>query len=309
MKKIISILLSVSLGGIFIFSAASKIYPMEPFEFQFVDLGIASWKTAPYIARLFIALEFFLGMLLLLNISLKKITLKLAVALLFFFCIYLVFRIITEGNTGNCGCFGELVKMSPLEGIIKNIVLILASIIAYFSVENELWAKKWEIRIIPILAIGALCLGFFIYPIDAAKSSSIDKASINYRVPLELMYDSTQTEKPTIDLMKGKHIVAFLSLTCSHCRVAAKKLYVIHKKNPMLPIYIALNGEKELLPEFFDDTNTKSIPHNLFLGPEKWMQVAGFALPNILYIDNSIVKKKCDGAEISQEDMEQWMQQ
>lgn len=268
MKNRIAILLTASLGGIFIFSAAAKIYPMEPFEFQFVDLGIATWKTAPYIARLFIALEFFLGMLLLLNISLKKITLKLAIALLFFFCIYLGFRIIAEGNTGNCGCFGELVRMSPLEGIIKNIVLIFTCCIAYFSVGNELWTKKWKKRIIPVLAIVAFCLGFFIYPIDAVKSSSIDKATLNYRVPLELMYDSTQTEIPAIDLRRGKHIIAFLSLTCSHCRVAAKKLYIIHKKNPTLPIYMALNGDKELLTDFFDDTNTKSIPHNLFLGPE-----------------------------------------
>ena len=74
MKKIILILLSGSIGLLFIVSAATKIYPMEPFEYQFVDIGIASWKTAPFIARFFIGVEFFLGMLLILNIFLKKFT-------------------------------------------------------------------------------------------------------------------------------------------------------------------------------------------------------------------------------------------
>jgi hypothetical protein len=152
-------------------------------------------------------------------------------------------------------------------------------------------------------------MGFFIYPVDALHTSSVNKEAVNYRVPLELMYDSTQTKKPGIDLTKGKHIVAFLSLTCPHCRIAAKKLYVIHKKNPDIPLYFALNGDKELLPDFFEDTHTASIPHSLFLGPDKWLKVAGFSLPNIMYLNNSIVRQKCNGAEIEQEDMEKWLKQ
>lgn len=282
---------------------------MEPFEFQFVDLGIATWNTAPYIARIFISMEFFIGMLLVLNIALKKFSLKAAGFLLVSFSIYLIFRIITDGNNGNCGCFGEYVKMTPLQGLIKNIILMICCIGCYFSIDKELWQVKWRNLVLPILGIGSLCLGFFIYPIDAKHSSSVNSEAINYRAPLELMYDSTQVEKPSINLMKGKHIIAFLSLTCSHCRVAAKKLYIIHKKNSNLPIYFALNGEKAMLTDFFEDTHTKNIPHNLFLGPDSWMKVAGFSLPIIMYVDNAVVKKKCNGNEIDQSDMEQWVNQ
>lgn len=45
MKKTISILLAVSIGFLFILSAATKVYPMELFEYQFVDIGIANWHT------------------------------------------------------------------------------------------------------------------------------------------------------------------------------------------------------------------------------------------------------------------------
>lgn len=280
---------------------------MEPFEYQFVDIGIATWKTAPFIARFFIGIEFFLGMLLLFNISLKKFTLKFAIALLAFFCIYLVYKIYVDGNTGNCGCFGEYVKMTPLEGIIKNIVLIICCIVCYLITEKDYWIPKWKKIIIPILFIGAMCLGFFIYPIDANFSSSLDKSKINYTVPLELMYDASQKHKPGIDLTKGKHILAFLSLTCPHCKTAALKIHVMHKKNPSIPFYLSINGDEELLSDFLEYTHTKDIPHNLFIGPESWIKVAGFSLPVIMYIQNSIVQKKCSGNELSQEDIEKWL--
>lgn len=307
MKKIISILLSLSIGLVFIASAAAKIYPMEPFEYQFVDMGIASWTTAPYIARFFIGMEFFLGIMLILNISLRKFTLKFAIGLLCVFTIYLAYKIISEGNTGNCGCFGEAVKMSPLQGILKNLVLIAACVLVYISTEKDYWNRLWKKITIPILLIACMCLGFFIYPIDARFVSSMDKNKVNYKVPLELMYTDSQKEKPKVDLTKGKHVIAFLSLMCSHCRIAAKKIHVMHKKNPAIPFYIALNGDPIIEPEFFDDTHTKDIPHNLFLGPKDWMQVAGFSLPVIMYIENGVVKKKCDGMDLEQSDIEAWM--
>ncbi|MCC6584237.1 MAG: hypothetical protein IT271_11095 [Chitinophagales bacterium] len=83
---------------------------------------------------------------------------------------------------------------------------------------------------------------------------------------------------------------------------------IIHKKNPGIPLYFALNGDKELLAGFFDYTHTQAIPHNLFLGAKSWMQVAGLSLPNIMYVENSIVQKKCNGMEIDQDDMEAWLQ-
>jgi hypothetical protein len=309
MKKIITILLSISIGLVFIMSAATKIYPMEPFEYQFVDIGVASWKTAPYMARFFIGLEFFLGMLLILNISLRKFTLKFAVALLVFFCIYLTYKIIVEGNTGNCGCFGEAVKMTPLQGILKNVALIATCIVCYLSTEKDFWNLKWKKIITPVLFIASMCLGFFVYPLNATFSSTMDKENINYKVPLELMYRKDQQETPAIDLRKGKHIIAFLSLTCPHCKIAAQKIYIMHKKNPDIPFYLALNGDKELLTEFFDETHAESIPHNLFLGAKNWIQIAGISLPIIMYVDNSVVRKKCNGLELDQEDMEKWLQQ
>src|SRR4051812_42921577 len=125
LKIIAGTLISICLGLIFIYSGYTKLVPViETFEFTFVDIGIANWYTAPVIARLLIGLEFFLGFLLILNYHLKKFTLPFTIALLLFFIIYLCVQIATTGNNGNCGCFGEHIKMTPLEAIVKNIVMI-----------------------------------------------------------------------------------------------------------------------------------------------------------------------------------------
>ncbi len=329
-KKMISIVLSILLGSVFIISAATKIYPMEPFEYQFVDIGIATWKTAPYFARFFIGLEFFLGMMLILNIKLRKFTLKFAIVLLLVFNIYLIYKVIVDGNKGNCGCFGEVLQMTPLQAIIKNIILIILAIIVYLltnslpfteipilistkldgffeKLQHKTWMSISKKIFIFFLYITSMCLGFFIYPIDIVFSTTLDHKTINYKVPLELMYSSSQQEKPTIDLTKGKHIIAFLSLTCPHCKIAAQKMNIMHKKNPVIPFYFVLNGDNKLLTEFLTYTNTKNIAHNLFNGANDWMKVAGFSLPIIMYIDNSIVQKKCNGIELSQDDIENWL--
>ena len=160
---------------------------------------------------------------------------------------------------------------------------------------------------VPILFIGAMCLGFFVYPMNASFSSTMDTKKINYKVPLELMYKASQKEKPALDLTKGKHVIAFLSLTCPHCKIAAQKIRVMQNQNPAIPFYISLNGDKEKEKAFFEETQIQHIPHNLFLGPNDWMQVAGFNLPVIMYINNSIVEKKTTGLDLDQTDIENWL--
>jgi len=81
----------------------------------------------------------------------------------------------------------------------------------------------------------------------------------------------------------------------------------MHKKNPNIPFYYALNGDEDKLKPFIEYTNTKDVPHSLFLGPKDWIQVAGISLPVIMYVDNSIVVKKTNGLDIDQHDIEEWL--
>lgn len=308
-KKILAILISVALGLIFIYSGYTKLHPViETFEFTFVDIGVANWYSAPIIARLLIGLEFFLGFLLIINYNLKKFTLPFTVGLLLFFIIYLSVQIAFSGNHGNCGCFGEHLKMTPLEAIIKNVIMIAGCVLVYFLFEG--WKIKQNSMLLNFVAVSALTVPFLVNPVDYAYTSNNLDEKVNYPLELNLLYqpeDTVKVKVPSIDLRKGKHVVAFISLTCPHCRIASKKFRLIKKNNPELPIYFVLNGEKEKkYKDFIDDTHADNIPNSFCLG-KTFVNLAGTDLPRIYYLDNGIVVKKVDYYELNQYDIEDWI--
>ena len=308
-KTLLSVFLSVLTGLVFIYSAYVKLVPVvETFEFTFVDIGIANWKTAPVLARLLIGFEFSLGILLVACFNLKKFTLPLTAFLLVAFVIYLFALLASTGNTGNCGCFGEALPMTPLQALIKNFVMLL------FLVPVYLWLPGWTIKRnwLLVTAIVPITFGlpFIINPVDYTYSSNNLNEVVNYPLELDLLYnpkDTSKVEIPSIELRKGKQIVAFLSLTCSHCRIAAKKFRLLKKNNPALPIYFVLNGDKSMLTEFLSDTKTETIPHSFCLG-KSFIQLSSAHLPRIYFLDNSIIVKKADYFELDQARIEAWLQ-
>src|ERR1700757_4326076 len=96
-KKIALSILCVLMGAVFIFSGYTKLYPIEPFEYTFVDLGVSGWKLAPFVARFFISLEFFIGILFILNIKIKAVC-KISFITLIVFSVYLLGLMALIGN-------------------------------------------------------------------------------------------------------------------------------------------------------------------------------------------------------------------
>lgn len=308
LKIVTASLISIGLGLVFLYSGYTKLYPViETFEFTFVDIGIANWYTAPVIARILIGLEFFIGALLIINYNLKKFTLPLTVGLLLFFIIYLLIQIGVSGNQGNCGCFGEHLKMTPLQAIIKNIVMIAGAVVVYFLFEG--WKIKFNKTFLLIFALPPFAIPFVMNPVDYSYTSNNLDEKVDYKLELDLLYqpeDTVKVKVPKQELRTGKHVVAFLSLSCPHCRIAAKKFRLIKKNNTDLSIYFVLNGDKEKYQSFIDDTKADNIPYSYCNG-KTFVQLASTSLPRIYYLDNSIVVKKVDYYELNQYAIEDWV--
>lgn len=308
LKKIIAIIISICLGLVFIYSGYTKLLPViETFEFTFVDIGIANWYAAPIIARLLIGLEFFIGLLLIMNYNLKKFTLPFTIGLLFFFIVYLIVQISISGNTGNCGCFGEHHKMTPLQAIIKNIIMIAGALLVFFL--HEGWKIKFNKLFLSFIGTTIMLVPFIINPVDYAYTSNNLDEEVNYPLELNLLFepeDTIKVEIPKTDLRTGKHVIAFMSLSCPHCRIAAKKFRLIKKNDPKLPIYFILNGERSKYKEFIDDTHADNIPSSFCLG-KTFINLAGTNLPRIYYLDNGILVKKVDYYELNQYNIQEWI--
>ncbi|MDF2451318.1 MAG: protein tlpB [Bacteroidota bacterium] len=304
--KITFFLLSSIMGLVFLYSAYTKLYPIEPFEYTFVDLGIGGWRGAPFIARFMIGLEFFIGLLLIFGLYIRRFTIKLTVASLIFFSLYLIFMMANEGNNGNCGCFGTAIVMTPLQALIKNGIMLVVSLIIYKFYDGLNYRKfrKWLFWI--------LCLTSFIMPhilnyVDMSYSEAyLTKKEDSFKLELDSVYKDAKIHTPPKSLSSGKHIIAFMSLTCSHCRVAAKKLRLIKEKNPSISIYLILNGEYKKIQPFFDDTKARNIDYCILNG-KNFVYLAGIDLPAIYMVNNSVVENWIDYIHLDQSEIEKWL--
>jgi uncharacterized membrane protein YphA (DoxX/SURF4 family) len=307
-KKILLTLLCVLMGLVFIFSGYTKLYPIEPFEYTFVDIGIFDWKLAPFAARLMIGLEFLIGVLLLLNVNLRKFSYKLGIFILVFFCIYLLLLMFMSGNKGNCGCFGTTIVMTPLQALIKNLVMLAIFVILYRYHEGWILPRKYRLLLL-VPVITAFAFPFILNPVELSYSEAyLNKPEENFKLPLDSLYSSASLNVPPKTLSEGKHVIAFMSLTCPHCKIAANKMRIMYERNPALPFYIVLNGKIENLAAFFEKTGTESIPHCMLKG-RNFVYLAGIELPRIYMVNNEIVEHDLDYMNMDQDEIEKWLKE
>jgi hypothetical protein len=176
-KLLILFILRLVIFSLFMASAVLKLYPsIVPFEKQLVDLGFVDWCTAPYMARLIIGLELALGIAFLQSNYLRRIIIPATSFLLIAFCIHLSILIYTQGaNSGNCGCFGQLIPMTPLQALIKNIITL--GILGYMYVIYKEKEKNSLLVLVVIFLASNLAL-FMSYPFAPCTTVKADDTEL-----------------------------------------------------------------------------------------------------------------------------------
>jgi uncharacterized membrane protein YphA (DoxX/SURF4 family) len=304
--KITFFLLCSFMGLVFIYSGYTKLYPIEPFEYTFVDLGIGGWRLAPFIARFMIGLEFFIGLLLIAGMYIKRFTVKLTVVSLIIFCIYLIFILITNGNNGNCGCFGTAIAMTPLQALIKNSVMLVVCYFIYNYYDGLNYQKigKW---IFGAFFITAFAMPHILNYVDFNYSEAyLTKKENQFKLELDSVYTNAKIHTPPKSLSVGKHVIAFMSMSCPHCRIAAKKLRLIKEQNPSISIYLILNGDYIKIQPFFEDTKATNIDYCILNG-KNFVYLAGLDMPAIYMVNNSVVENWVDYMHLDQTEIENWL--
>jgi hypothetical protein len=159
----------ILIAGLFLLSAVSKVFPIWAFEKQLVDLGIVDWCLAPYLSRLLIALETAIAIAILQRHYLRSLVIPVTLLLLLAFCVHLGIQMYQHGAmNGNCGCFGQLIPMTPLEAFIKNIVTVGMLLYLRGRVSD---LPAGQNRFLNLLFIYTFCafLLFFLFPFAPCK--------------------------------------------------------------------------------------------------------------------------------------------
>jgi len=270
-KKNLPWIVRILISILFIVSGVAKMFPIWAFEKQLVDLGLTNWCVAHYLSRAIIGLEIAIGAAILQPHYLKKIVIPVTSFLLVAFCIHLSTEMYKHGAmNGNCGCFGQLIPMTPFEAFIKNVITLVLLGYLYKKVSfNETTPNRFS-NLLLIYALSALLM-FAAFPFSPCEDDkkttetpqiSMDTTAIEAAAPIvtkdtikkiedkKAKVDTAQIAKPEpeptkvvskfaafntfsgkkVNIDKGKKILCFFVPGCEHCQDAAKELVQLSKK-------------------------------------------------------------------------------
>jgi hypothetical protein len=302
--------IKIFIGCLFVFSGLVKLFPILAFEVQLVSHGFTSWLAVVVLSRLLIAFEIFLGLCFFQNNFLKRLFIPAAILLLMFFILDMARIIILKGFAGDCGCFGQVIVMTPLEAIIKNIILIAALVYLYTLLEKGT-GQNW------LLPVSFLIISFvqvFIFfpikhfqivtgsdnqtpsPVTVTRSQTPNKQQINAPVTkispsnknLPEIADSTVTAFKdfsggiSVNLKKGSRIVAVLNMGCEDCVEAATQIGKLNNEMKLPPVYFLLLGDEKDLPEFLNKTKT-NFPYKI-IDEETFLMLIKGSPPRVLLL-------------------------
>lgn len=334
MKQYLPWTARIVVSVLFLLSAVSKMFPIWMFEKQLIDLGFADWCSSPYYVRLIIALELAIGIAILQKHWLKRFVIPVTVLLLVAFCVHLSVEIAAHGSSGNCGCFGQLIPMTPVEALIKNILTIALMFYIYKNVSEHERGKNNFLVPASIYAFSAWLM-FMAFPFapcgktttedqplvevpeNAIDSTTvvvpIDSSNVNATNVADGPVASTENQGPaqtkskfasytsfngkSVNLDKGKKIVCLFAPGCDHCQATAKEIAQMQKQAGFPEVYILfMDEEVERIPEFFETSKIKA-QYKVLDIPSFWTAMGDGNTPSVLYLWNGNILYSSEGTE------------
>jgi hypothetical protein len=278
--------LAVVIGAVFIFSAISKYLSIGFFEISLVEQNITDSRTvAAWTARILIAYELFLGLAVLMPYYRRNFILPAIIVTLTGFTIFLLLSYFGATQAENCGCFGNIVAMSAGQSILKNIFLLVLTVVLFKSLDNEPKTKNW--RIPSLLAVVCMMTIFLTSPLKSDQNSAFGKF--------------TDFEPGGhVDLLTGDKIVAVLDPNCEHCIETVFELGFLVQESEKYPdIYFLFGSDnKEDIETFFEITGTR-FPYAR-ISSEQMFALIGAQTPRLYWLQDGEVKAYWDEDIISQ---------
>ena len=297
---------------------------------QLIPMGFGE-GFASYFSRTLIGCELALGILLLQPHYFKRLVLPMSFLILFIFSAHLTYEILATGNSGNCGCFGALLPMTPLQALIKNILAM--AMIGYLFKTNDGLKDKLNFSLLMAVTFASILSIYLVAPMEVKSSapvqqieeeeeldadSTIASAGIEMSSDKDLVKDSISTLGKGEELVekvlepsprksgyemyfkgidKGKKVLCFFAPGCDHCQETAKELTQLKKADPKFPKIkiIFMDEEAEKIPEFFKIAGA-SYPHQILDIGTFWKVLGSTKdTPGVYYLWNGNIMKEFDG--------------
>ena len=270
------ITLQIFLAVTFLFSAYTKAVAPGFFEVLLEQQGLVPSRLyGAWATRFIISLETWLGLCLLLSLYVRFI-LRFSLVLLLIFSIHLLY-LVAIGDTGNCGCYGEMISMSPVASLGKNVVLLAVNgfLLRYAYRGNKKPRITW--LFLPMLFAATM----FVWQSQTPTDEVVEK----------LPTFETETG---IDFANGSYLVAILNLGCEHCQEAAQQIAAWQNNGTDLPQVAALFfAEGDTTVADFNTITGSNFPYQM-IDVNTFFDLIGSAPPRIYWIVDGQVKQYWD---------------
>ena len=266
--------INIVIGSVFIIAAILKLMSIDEFEIYIYSFDIFSFLLTTFVSRIIIIGEFILGLFLILKINYKLIW-RLTFISLILFTLFLIYVAIFRQDA-NCHCFGELVELSPLESIIKNLVMIALLMLGQRTTDNgqqtQAQSSKLKAQSSKLLVLSSTFIVLAVFIISPPDSiykmiystekeiSTVDLyKSFDEVVKIDfteegLVFDSISSFKE-----KENRLIVIVSSGCKYCRLGLKKLSLIMKNEDLATdnVDIFIWGSPEGIENFRNETMTE----------------------------------------------------
>ena len=283
MKEWLVRILKILLGLVFVVSAILKIADMDKFEIYVYSYHFFSLNFSFLVARAAIIAELVLGLGLVSN-CFHKLMWWGSVLMLLGYTGLLVYALIL-GRTDNCHCFGDYLQFNPWQSIIKNGVLL-----ALFALIYRVKGRRFKLDILALVGTAiACCVAVF-------AISPPDNYTPNYESSQDLQRDlfTKALQQPPLDTMnltKGKKVVAFLSSSCEYCMLTAQKLSLMQQFYgfPEENIVYVFMGSKEGVEHFYEESASARYRYVIYEDIRQLLNINNGVFPLVIMMENGIV--------------------
>lgn len=297
-NKTFLFVLRVLLGLTFIVSAITKMISIEPFELFILHYKFISWDFATLIARLLISFEFILGVLIISKLYFRQMII-ISFSTLLFFSTFLVLLLFSKTAVDNCNCFGDYWKMTPLESLIKNVILIIISVILRTEKSYRLRYQFFFISVFAAIAIATPIImkpPTFLYQSLYMKEAEVRPFAKEY-------LGTPEFSGEIVNVDRGKYVVALFSTSCYHCFETAKKLSLIYNRaETKFPLYYILGGDIAHIDTFWEKSESIHFPYKFVYGRD-FLDLTKGAVPKIYLIENGMIMKTFFNDQITEDNI------
>jgi uncharacterized membrane protein YphA (DoxX/SURF4 family) len=286
----VSRLLTAAIGIVLLVSGLTKAVDIDLFIRQMGDYKIINhYVLLTLSAWGIIITEFILGTALILSYRLRW-AIPLSGLLLLIFMGATAWASLT-GVTSDCGCFGTLIKRTPGEALLEDLVMLVCLFPEWIRQRHS----DKPAKNLKLWGIGAACLAGIVLPLFLGSPLSRISRYLNQSLYIYQRFPDIQ-DIAQRTLEDGEHLLVIMSTDCPNCQEAAKKfnMWIRNEKTDLPELTVLVPNNEEQI-RIFINKYSPEYPVLQITGDQFWKLLEDGDTPRIFLVRYGEIAKIWNG--------------